>query len=455
MIRDPRLQLADLPMRPLQILVVAITVGLSALDGFDVLAISFAAPGIAREWGIDRAALGFVLSMELFGMAGGAITLGALADRFGRRNTMLVCLSLMMLGMAAIPTSRSILMLCIWRIVTGLGVGGMLATSNAVAAEFSNTQRRDLCVSLMVIGYPLGAIGGGSIAAVLLQSHDWRTIFEFGALMTALFIPLVLLRVPESVMWLCDRQPAQALSRLNRSLRALKMGEIAELPPLRIAAHGWRSLLDIFSPALASTTVLLTAVYCLHFITFYFILKWVPKIVVDMGFSASSAAGVLVWANVGGVVGSLIVGFFSRRIGLKALTLCLLLSSTVMVILFGHGHEDLRSLSILCAIAGLCTSGGGTGIYAVVARAFPADVRGSGTGFVIGIGRGGSVLAPIIAGYLFSFGYGLQTVATVMGLGSLLAAACLLVLPVKSDLPAVNSTRSQTMRSQIQSNSAD
>jgi benzoate transport len=447
MIRDPRQELAQSPMRRLQIWVVAITTGLSALDGFDVLAISFASPGIAREWQIDRAALGIVLSMELFGMAVGAITLGALADRIGRRNTMLMCLTLMILGMAAVPTSGSILALCIWRVVTGLGVGGMLATSNAVAVEFANTKRRDLCVALMVIGYPLGAIGGGSIAALLLESHDWRAIFEFGALVTALFLPLVLLLVPESVTWLCDRQPSHALSRLNRSLRALHLEPLTELPPPRPATPGSRNLLNIFSPALATTTVLLTAIYCLHFTTFYFILKWVPKIVVDMGFPATAAASVLVWVNVGGAIGSATVGLFSRRLGLKALTLCLLLSSTVLVILFGHSHEDLRDLSILCAIAGLCTSGAGTGIYAVVARSFPADVRGSGTGFVIGIGRGGSVLAPIIAGYLFSFGYGLQTVATVMALGSLLAAGCLVLLPVQSELPAGNSIHSQTARS--------
>jgi MFS family permease len=88
---DPRETLASAPMSALQTLVVATTVGLTALDGFDVLSISFAAPGIATEWGIDRAAPGVVLSMELFGMALGALVLGGMADRFGRRPTMLAC----------------------------------------------------------------------------------------------------------------------------------------------------------------------------------------------------------------------------------------------------------------------------------------------------------------------------------------------------------------------------
>src|ERR1700680_1620099 len=98
--QDPRDTLAQSPMTPAQMRVVAITIGLCALDGFDVLAISFASPGVAREWGINRAALGAVLSMELFGMGVGSILLGGIADRLGRRYTVLGCLLVMTLGMA-------------------------------------------------------------------------------------------------------------------------------------------------------------------------------------------------------------------------------------------------------------------------------------------------------------------------------------------------------------------
>src|SRR5262245_56420302 len=127
-------------MGSLQILVVAITVVLNALDGFDVLSISFASPGIAQEWRIDRAALGIVLSMELVGMAAGSILLGGGADRIGRRPTILGCLVVMAGGMMMATTVRGLVDLSLWRIVTGLGIGGMLAAINAVAAEFSSTK---------------------------------------------------------------------------------------------------------------------------------------------------------------------------------------------------------------------------------------------------------------------------------------------------------------------------
>lgn len=196
---DPRETLFASPMSRLQIAVVAVTIGLNALDGFDVLSISFASPGIARDWGIDRAALGFVLSMELFGMGLGSILLGGVADKIGRRRTLLGCLAVMTLGMLMAARAKGVYDLSVWRVFTGLGIGGMLAAINAVAAEFSNSRRRSLNVCLMAIGYPIGAVVGGSIAAVLLKQSDWRAVFRFGAVATAAFIPLVYWLVPESV----------------------------------------------------------------------------------------------------------------------------------------------------------------------------------------------------------------------------------------------------------------
>src|SRR5277367_5934289 len=215
---DPREAIANKPMGGIQIAVVAITVGLNALDGFDVLSISFASPGIARDWGIDRAVLGVVLSMELLGMGIGSILLGGVADKLGRRRTLLGCLVVMTLGMAMATRAKGVYDLSIWRVFTGVGIGGMLATINAVAAEFSNLRRRGLNVSLMAIGYPIGAVVGGKIVAVLLKQGDWRVVFSCGAVATAAFIPLVLWLVPESVSWLCQRQPPGALANINRSL---------------------------------------------------------------------------------------------------------------------------------------------------------------------------------------------------------------------------------------------
>jgi predicted MFS family arabinose efflux permease len=205
---------------------------------------------------------------------------------------------------------------------------------------------------------------------------------------------------------------------------------IAELPLVSLDDRK-RSVADIFSPQLIRVTVLVTAAYFLHITTFYFILKWVPKIVVDMGFTPSSAAGVLVWANVGGASGGAVLGLLSLRFGLKHLTMLVLVLSTIMVTVFGRGQADLAQLSLVCAVTGFCTNAGVVGLYGILAQAFPTHVRATGTGFAVGTGRAGAMLAPIIAGYLFRGGYGLQFVAIAMSAGSLVGAVALWLLPLK------------------------
>jgi benzoate transport len=426
-LNDPRSIIANAPMGTLQIIIVGITICLNALDGFDVASISFASPGIAKEWGMERGALGVVLSMELIGMALGSMFLGGVADKIGRRRTVLGCISVMAIGMLMATTVKGIVDLSIWRVITGLGIGGMLAAINAVAAEFSNVKRRDLSVSLMSIGYPVGAVTGGLIASRLLVSYDWRSVFYLGAGATAVLIPVVFFFIPESIHWLSHKQTPGALDGVNRTLRRMGHSPVNKLPELNAAAKK-QSIGDIFKPGLVHITVLVTLAYFFHITTFYFILKWVPKIVADFGFAASSAAGVLVWTNVGGATGGALLGFLTQKYGVRGLTIGAMLLSTAAVAFFGQTPHDLTLLSAVCAGAGFFTNGAIVGLYALFAKAFPTHVRAFGTGFAIGLGRGGSVLAPIIAGYLFEWGYGLPTVAFAMAMGSTLAAAVLLLL---------------------------
>ena len=427
---DPRAILVRSPMGRLQVVAVTLCVLLNALDGFDVLAISFASPGIAAEWGIDRAALGIVLAMELIGMAFGSVLLGNLADRIGRRPTILGCLILMAAGMGLAALANDVVTLSIIRLATGFGIGGMLACTNAMVAEFSNARHRNLSVTLMAAGYPFGAIVGGSIASMLLATGGWRDVFTFGAIVTAAFLPITWFLLPESVGFLVQKRGPGALEQTNATLKRMGHGTIAALPPLSPAAPK-PSLGQLFAPGLARTTILLTLAYFMHIMTFYFILKWIPKIVVDMGFEASAAGGVLVWANVGGLGGALLLGLLTYRVPLRTLVIGAMIGSTALVTYFGQGQKDLGGLALIAAAAGFCTNAGVVGLYAIFAQAFPTAVRAGGTGFVIGIGRGGAALGPIVAGFLFASGFGLPLVALVMGLGSLVAAAALVALRLR------------------------
>jgi benzoate transport len=425
---DPRAILDLERMTPRQVFAVGLSVLLTALDGFDVLAISFASPGIAKEWGIDRASLGIVLSMEVVGMALGSFALGNVADRIGRRPTVLGCLVVMTIGMFLATTARGVEQMSLFRFMTGLGIGGMLAANNAIAAEFASHRRRNMAVTLMAAGYPLGAIFGGTVATQLLTDGDWRSVFTFGGFVTAACIPLVLWLLPESVSYLVERRPANALARVNDTLRRLGHRTVNALPTLPTGAKPFNPLVELFSPHLARTTVLLTAAYFAHIMTFYFMLKWIPKIVVDMGFEPSSAGGVLVWANVGGASGALIFSMLTQRLGLRRLVIGTLLLTTAMVAFFGRSRSDLTQLAMLAAGAGFFCNAGIVGLYAMFAQSFPTQIRASGTGFVIGVGRAGAALGPIAAGFLFVAGSTLPVVATIMALGSLVGAAAIFLL---------------------------
>ena len=426
-VEDPRAIIAREPMRRAQVLAVALCVALNALDGFDVLSISFASPGIAAEWGVDRAVLGIVLSMELIGMAVGSVFIGALADRVGRRPVALGCLVVMATGMALASTAGNVQTLSAYRLLTGLGIGGMLAATNAMTAEFSNARRRNLAVAVMAAGYPVGAIVGGAIASRLLVGGSWRSVFVFGAISTSLFLPLVWFLVPETVAWIVQRRASGALERVNAVLARLGHATVSALPAPSTDVPRAR-LAQLFAPDLARTTVLLTVGYFAHIVTFYFILKWIPKIVVDMGFAPSTAGSVLVWANVGGLTGALIFSLLTQRAGLRRLLIGALVLSAVMVAVFGRGQADLRQLALVAAIAGMCTNAAVVGFYAMLAQSFPTAVRAGGTGFVIGVGRGGAALGPILAGFLFKNGATLQTVALTMALGSVVAVVALVLL---------------------------
>jgi benzoate transport len=422
---DPRATIAREPLHARQILAIALAMTFTAIDGFDVFSISFASPGIAGQWGIDKAELGVVLSMELIGMGIGSILLGAMADRAGRRPIILACLTIMATGMWLASLAVDVLTLSLVRLYTGLGIGGLLAAGNAVVAECANDRRRDLTIALTISGYPLGAVIGGAIASeILATTGRWQAIFEFGAFATAaLIIPAVFL-VPETIAFLCHRQPKNALHRVNRILAQQGRRPVTALPPMR-EADDRSGVKQLFEAGLASNTVALTLAYFMHIGTFYFLMKWIPKLVADMGYPPQAAAEVLVWANVGGAAGSIAVSLLTQRYPVRALVIGAMVCGSAAVTAFGQGLTSLTMLSAIAAVAGLFTTGATAGLYALFAQAFPTSLRASGTGFVIGIGRGGAALGPIVAGLLFSAGWPLSWVAPVMACGCLVAAVAL------------------------------
>ena len=412
-----------------QIAAIAMTILLNALDGFDVMSISFAAPGIAQEWGVAKDVLGWVLSMELIGMAAGSIMLGGLADRIGRKPTIMGCLIVMAAGMMLAPQSENVTQLSIWRLLTGLGIGGMLAALNATVAEFSNARWRNLVLPLMVIGYPLGAFFGGLAAKALLSGGDWRGVFYLGAALTTACIPFALWLIPESPSWLYARRPAGALGRINAVLARFGLAQMSTLPDPEQGADR-TALIEIFRPDMIRTTILLTLAYLTHVTAYYYFVKWIPKLVVDMGFESSAGAGVLTNAMLGGAIGGGLLGLVAMKIGMRWTTMIALAGAFVMLNVFGLGSRNLALLGWIAGLTAFFSNAAAVGFYALLAMAFPPHVRATGTGFGIGFGRAGAAMGPGLAGMLFESGMGLQGVSLIISAGSLLAILCILAVRI-------------------------
>ena len=247
MAQDAATLIAQSRMSRLQIFAIGLCVVLNALDGFDILSISFAAPGIASQWGIDRAALGLVLSMELIGMGVGSVVIGAVADRHGRRISILASLAIMALGMLLAAGAQTVAMLSAYRLVTGLGIGGMLACTNAMVAELASDRLRNICVTIMASGFPIGAALGGTVASLLLRHYGWPAIFLFGAAVSGAMLPLAWLGLPESVSFLARQGTAKAHAQTTASwsVWAMPRFPIGTRRP-RVHARHW---LDCSKPA--------------------------------------------------------------------------------------------------------------------------------------------------------------------------------------------------------------
>ena len=422
---DPREVIATISMSSAQKLGVLATLLLTITDGFDLLAMSFAAPGITADWHLTRATLGYLMATNLIGMGLGAVLIAPLGDRFGRRRLVLAALIAIALSMVCSAAARTPIELGILRLITGLGIGGMVGATLALATEYANARNRTLTASIMSVGLPIGGMVGAIAAAFILRHHDWRSIFLIGSGVTIVVAVVSIFLLPESVDFLLMRPEASRRVELNRILTSYGLNAVPTgyQPPQKAIARG--SYAGLVTPVLRGTTAAMVLINFAMMTTVYFLLGWLPQIVADMGFSKAEAAGIGAFSNGGGVLGALLLGWASRRFSSVWLTMVGMLATAATVILVAWVPHDLNSLRAAAALQGFMALGTSAGIYGVLAAAFPAQARSTGIGVSFGFGRGGTVAATIIPGILFTAGWANLAVAMIMALGALVAAATL------------------------------
>lgn len=416
-----RARLDAAPMSKTQSMAVVIAFLLSALDGFDVLSVTFVAPAIIKDWHVEKAALGVLLSAGLAGMAAGAFILAPIADLAGRKVLVLVALVLMATGMALSAGAGSLEQLIAWRIVTGVGIGSCVAVINPIAAEFANARRRPLTISVMALGYPVGGVTGGLLAAALLRHYGWQAVFAAGALGALVMIPAVSLLLPESIAYLMSRKVS--LERLNSVLARCGQPPLDAWPVAgKVAKRGYSA---VFAPGQAGATFWLVGVTMLFTFPVYFVLSWLPQMIAEAGFASSTASLASAVASMAGVVGGLLLGWHAQRGGLRWLTSGGMVGLGLATGLFGVTPPALPMLMGMAAACGFFLFGASCGSYATVATTFSDQARAAGSGFVSGAGRVSSAIAPAAAGWLFAAGFDRAIVSTIFG-GFAIAAGAIL-----------------------------
>ncbi|MFQ5982294.1 MAG: MFS transporter [Woeseiaceae bacterium] len=395
-------------MARLQISVIGICCVLNMLDGFDVLAISFAAPPIADEWSIQPAALGLVFSAGLVGMALGSMFIAPLTDLIGRRAMILICLVAISIMMVVTGLTRSVPELIIARALTGLGIGGMLASLTAMVAEYTPDRHRNLTIGLLQAGYPVGGTLGGLLAAWLVPEYGWRVLFFAGALMGAAMIPIAALALPESLMFLLQKQPAKALEKINRIVRGLRQASLDALPPPPESETAG-SVVALLTAARRANTLRLWLAFVLNSLTVYFVMSWVPKIVVDAGLPLEQGILAGLFVNAGSVVGIPTLGYLSAKRGLRPLILTFLVLGAGCVSLFGFLGQSVPLLLTVGFLIGFFVMGGFIGLYSVAARIYPTELRTTGIGWTIGVGRFGAIVGPYLGGIMIALQWSTAT----------------------------------------------
>ena len=403
-------------MTPKQLFAVATCIAINSLDGFDVLVIAFAAASIAAEWELSPQSLGLLFSSGLLGMTLGSLTIAPLADRHGRKPVTILCLLIITGGMFLSALTQTTAQLAAMRFLTGLGVGGMLASLNTLVAEYSPLRLRSLMVCLLQSGYPIGAAVGGMVSVILIGEFGWRSLFWFGGAMSLLFLPLAVFYLPESAEYLFSRGDVESMAKGNRE-RA-KLG----LPPLDASAMSAASapaahatpmsaaqtaptrpgVLPIIWGELRVQTMLLWLCYFMLMLVWYFVASWTPKLLVDTGLNVRQGMSGGVILSVGAVIGGVALGLLSLRRDVFFLTRNYALLAVGSLFAFALWAESLVGMMLLAGFMGLSIAGTMMGLYSCAPHIYPAAARNTGLGWAIGFGRGGAVLGPWLAGALLA-----------------------------------------------------
>jgi AAHS family 4-hydroxybenzoate transporter-like MFS transporter len=379
-----------------------VSFALVMIDGYDLFIVSFTAPLLAKDLHLNFSSIGTVFAAGLAGSMLGGLVLGHIADHAGRRPTVLVSLATAGIATLFCSHASSFGMFAALRFLTGLALGGLLAAIVPLVAEHFPPQQRTAAVTTMFIGYPLGAVVGGAITALLI-AHGWRNLFLGAGCVTLLLVPIALFL--RETLYASEAPLRDSFRRLGRG-----------------------SFIDLFAEGRFWTTIIASfAIFCLLLVA-YLLNSWTPLIAARSGFSPQTAAWCGVLLNLGGVIGALTSTLLVARFGVFKVVTLMVASGSLAVASLGYLYGSVAALYSGLAVIGLLVIGGQQNAPAISVQLYPQHIRSAGVGWQFAAGRFGSILGPIIGGRLLSTNVPVSLLFMLIAIPALLSAGAYTVV---------------------------
>ncbi len=392
-----------------QFLVVGLCMFLNMLDGFDITAMAIVAGAVAGDLRLTPDLLGIIFSFALAGMMAGAMLLAPLSDVIGRRKV--IILGVILVGVSILFTARAntLAEFIVLRFISGLGAGAVIASQAALAAEYSPEKYRSLSVAATTAGYPFGAVMTSVVAGFIMPDFGWRGMFWFGGGVTLVMGVVAWRLIPESLKYLFDNRPQNALQQVNAILTKLRKPTLSELPDvekgkLRKSRGVVTNMTSLLGKEHRIVTLTLWTTFFLCFSTLYFLMSWIPRLMEQSGYSVEVGRLAFFLFNFGGVLGIFILGVLSTRWKLTNLVSLFLFTSGISMVIFAISPNQQTLLMVIIFLMGILQQGGFTGLYAAAAKLYPTEIRSTGIGWAVGLGRSGAVIGPAAAGFLIAAG---------------------------------------------------
>lgn len=369
-------------------------------EGYDLLAAANAAPKLVADWHIHPAQLGPVFSASPFGLLVGALALGWLGDRIGRRYTVILGAFIFGASTLSCAGAQSIDQLVVLRFIGGIGLGGMLPNIIALIAEFAPRRVRATSIVVVNLGITAGSVLPGAVVAAF-PDLGWRTIYVIGGIAPALMAIGMLFLLPESIMFLALRKNNKARERLVKLIQKMRPEITIQADTVIVLSDQKKrsGVAELFRGGLQFITPLFWLLFVAVLAATYFNYSWLPLIFRMNGFSARASALTTVFYYVGAISGSLLISRLMDRKGLLAVTVFFGLGCPAVAFIGVSGLPHLV-ISALIFVGGFCIYGVLLGLNAAAGLLYPARIRSTGAGWAFGIGRLGAIGSPMLGAFL-------------------------------------------------------